>query len=49
MGLNMGRRAPVFIEPEELEVDHFLCTHSHYDHADPELLRGCGSRLSRPS
>ncbi|MGO8816969.1 MAG: MBL fold metallo-hydrolase [Terriglobia bacterium] len=38
MGLNMGRRVPVFIEPEELEVDHFLCTHSHYDHADPETI-----------
>lgn len=38
LGLNFDRRVPVFIEPEELEVDHFLCTHSHYDHADPETI-----------
>src|SRR5437588_12604338 len=25
-------------KPEELDVDHFLCTHSHYDHADPETI-----------
>jgi len=38
LGLNFDRNVPVFIEPEELEVDHFLCTHSHYDHADPETI-----------
>jgi L-ascorbate 6-phosphate lactonase len=38
LGLNFDRRVPVFIEPEELEIDHFLCTHSHYDHADPETI-----------
>jgi L-ascorbate 6-phosphate lactonase len=38
LGLNMDRRVPIFIEPEELEVDHFLCTHSHQDHADPETI-----------
>jgi L-ascorbate 6-phosphate lactonase len=38
LGLNLDRRVPVFIEPEELDVDHFLCTHSHYDHADPETI-----------
>jgi L-ascorbate 6-phosphate lactonase len=38
LGLNFDRSAPVFIEPEELEIDHFLCTHSHYDHADPETI-----------
>jgi L-ascorbate 6-phosphate lactonase len=38
LGLNLDRRVPIFIEPEELEVDHFLCTHSHYDHADPETI-----------
>jgi L-ascorbate 6-phosphate lactonase len=38
LGLDMNRRVPVFIEPEELEIDHFLCTHSHYDHADPETI-----------
>lgn len=38
VGMNMDRRVPIFIEPEELEVDHFLCTHSHHDHADPETI-----------
>jgi L-ascorbate 6-phosphate lactonase len=38
MGLNMDRRVPVLIEPKELAVDHFLCTHSHQDHADPETI-----------
>ena len=45
LGINLDRRVPVFIEPEELEVDHFLCTHSHYDHADPETI----GRLRKPS
>jgi L-ascorbate 6-phosphate lactonase len=38
LGLNFDRKVPVFIEPEELDVDHFLCTHSHQDHADPETI-----------
>lgn len=38
LGLNLDRAVPVFIQPEELEVDHFLCTHSHPDHADPETI-----------
>jgi L-ascorbate 6-phosphate lactonase len=38
LGLNLARRVPVFIEPEELDVDDFLCTHSHQDHADPETI-----------
>lgn len=39
LGLDFSRRVPVFIEPEEMEVDYFLCTHSHYDHADPETIK----------
>jgi L-ascorbate 6-phosphate lactonase len=39
LGINLNRRVPVFIEPEELDVDYFLCTHSHDDHADPETIR----------
>lgn len=38
-GLDLRRRVPVFIEPESLDVDFFLCTHSHDDHADPETIR----------
>src|SRR2546422_4823527 len=39
LGINLNRRVPVFIVPEELDVDYFLCTHSHQDHADPETIR----------
>src|SRR5262249_47253160 len=38
-GLDLRRRVPVFIAPEELDGDYFLCTHSHDDHADPETIR----------
>ena len=34
----LDRQLPVFIEPEDLDVDIFLCTHSHQDHADPETI-----------
>ena len=29
---------PIFIEPEDLDVDIFLTTHSHEDHADAETI-----------
>lgn len=35
----LDRQLPVFVEPEDLDVDVFLTTHSHDDHADPETLR----------
>lgn len=38
LGLNFDRKVPIFVEPEALEVDYYLCTHSHYDHADPETI-----------
>ena len=47
LGLDMDRRVPIFIEPEELDVDHFLCTHSHYDHADPETIGRVPERANR--
>ena len=34
--IDLKRRVPVLIEPEELEVDLFACTHNHMDHTDPE-------------
>jgi L-ascorbate 6-phosphate lactonase len=34
----LNRQLPVFIEPEDLDVDIFLTTHSHDDHSDPETL-----------
>jgi len=38
-GLNLSRRVPVLIEPEELELDVFACTHNHQDHTDPWTIR----------
>jgi L-ascorbate 6-phosphate lactonase len=35
----LDRQLPVFIEPEDLELDVFVTTHSHDDHADPETIR----------
>ena len=43
-GYRMDRQLPIFIEPEDLDVDVFLTTHSHQDHADPETL----SRVRNP-
>jgi L-ascorbate 6-phosphate lactonase len=35
----LNRQLPVFVEPEDLDVDVFCTTHSHDDHADPETIR----------
>lgn len=35
----LDRQLPIFIEPEDLDIDVFVTTHSHDDHADPETLR----------
>lgn len=35
----LDRQLPVFIEPEDLDVDVFVTTHSHDDHADPATIR----------
>ena len=37
-GLNLARRVPVLIRPEELDVDLYACTHNHMDHTDPALV-----------
>ena len=34
----LDRQLPIFIEPEDLDVDIILVTHSHDDHADPYTL-----------
>lgn len=44
LGLNLNRRVPVLIPPEEVDIDFFTCTHSHGDHADPETIRGLRNR-----
>jgi L-ascorbate 6-phosphate lactonase len=38
-GVDLSRRVPVLIEPEDLDVDIFTCTHNHQDHTDPETVR----------
>jgi L-ascorbate 6-phosphate lactonase len=35
----LNRQLPIFVEPEDLDIDIFLTTHSHDDHADPETIR----------
>ena len=35
----LDRQLPVFIEPEDLDIDVFLTTHSHDDHCDMATLR----------
>ncbi|HTB96318.1 MAG TPA: MBL fold metallo-hydrolase [Terracidiphilus sp.] len=34
----LDRQLPVFVEPEDLDIDVFITTHSHQDHADPETI-----------
>ena len=43
-GLNLHRTVPVFIEPEDLDVDFFTCTHNHQDHTDPDTIRRLGNK-----
>jgi L-ascorbate 6-phosphate lactonase len=35
----LDRQLPIFIKPEHLDVDVFITTHSHQDHADPETIQ----------
>jgi len=37
-GVNLERRVPVLIPPEEVNVDLYACTHNHLDHTDPETI-----------
>ena len=37
--LNLRRKVPALIRPEELRLDVFATTHNHCDHTDPETLR----------
>ena len=39
-GMDLSRKVPVLIRPEEVDVDVFACTHNHQDHTDPETIRG---------
>jgi L-ascorbate 6-phosphate lactonase len=37
-GMDLSRKAPVLIPPEEVDVDLYVCTHNHQDHTDPETI-----------
>jgi len=37
-GINLERRVPVLVQPEEVDVDIYTCTHNHLDHTDPETI-----------
>ena len=37
-GINLERAVPVLIQPEDLDVDVYTCTHNHMDHTDPETI-----------
>lgn len=39
-GMDLSRKVPVLIPPEELNVDIYACTHNHQDHTDPWTIRG---------
>jgi L-ascorbate metabolism protein UlaG (beta-lactamase superfamily) len=42
--INLSRPAPILLEPSEIEVDVFACTHNHQDHTDPETIRNLRNR-----
>lgn len=39
LGVDLNRRVPVLIPPDELDVDLYTCTHNHQDHTDPDTIR----------
>ncbi|MBC8164940.1 MAG: MBL fold metallo-hydrolase [Bryobacteraceae bacterium] len=38
-GMDLSRRVPILLSPEDVQVDVFTCTHNHQDHTDPETVR----------
>jgi L-ascorbate 6-phosphate lactonase len=38
--LDLSRRVPILVPPEDVDIDLFTCTHNHQDHTDPETIRG---------
>jgi len=38
--VDLARCVPVLVPPQEVEVDVYACTHSHFDHCDPETIEG---------
>jgi len=46
-GIDLNRRVPILIPPEELEIDIYACTHNHLDHTDPVTSAGFAIRIRR--
>jgi L-ascorbate metabolism protein UlaG (beta-lactamase superfamily) len=43
-GLDLNRKFPAPILPEEINVDVVACTHNHQDHTDPDTIEGLRNR-----
>jgi L-ascorbate metabolism protein UlaG (beta-lactamase superfamily) len=43
-GMDLNRRQPVLISPEEVDVDLYAVTHNHQDHTDPETIERLGHK-----
>ncbi|HWR52849.1 MAG TPA: MBL fold metallo-hydrolase [Bryobacteraceae bacterium] len=43
-GVDLSRKVPVLIEPEDVQLDVYTCTHNHQDHTDPETIRRLRSK-----
>src|ERR1700722_15609415 len=39
VGIDLRRRGPIFLSPEDVQIDVFACSHNHQDHTDPETIR----------
>jgi len=42
--MDLSRRVPILLRPEDVQVDIFTCTHNHQDHTDPETIRNLRNR-----
>jgi L-ascorbate 6-phosphate lactonase len=38
-GMDLGRKVPVLLDPGDVDVDVYTCTHNHQDHTDPDTIR----------
>lgn len=37
-GMDLSRKVPILLRPEDVEVDIYTCTHNHMDHTDPDTI-----------
>lgn len=43
-GMDLSRKVPVLLRPDEVQVDVYTCTHNHQDHTDPATVRQLRSK-----